>query len=319
MVTVFTNGIPSDSKMISAVGALVTYTPAPPHHRDADTHTHHHPHPHTDTHPHPDAHLHAHPHTDGHRHRDSNRDGYCLTNADQHTDRDRHGYAKRDPDGDGEPHADRYANPDPEPAEHAHANSPHRCPSAAAAATRPSTVAAAGWSGSSPTQASRRTATAYRSARQLCADGDPSCDFQPSTSGVCEFQVQVCLNNLDTHLPACIPGGLDSVTIQSPNPARTRNLALRAALAQDLAALQNALAHLLDPANPEAGYVNAPPLSAAQQNFCSAPFSIAVPVNVRPGRTSKRSVRLTTRSTSNSLVPRTHRSSLTLTCKSRPL
>lgn len=155
---------------------------------------------------------------------------------------------------------------------------------------------------------------------QICVDGDASCDFKSAEPGICEFQVVVCLNNHDPGLPACIPSGITSVNVLAPHPERARNGSLRAILATDLATLQAALLHLLDPSNPTAGYVNAPPLAASQQDFCSAPFAIDVPVDVRLTGTSRRSVALLTRSTDNRLpAPRRNLSNLKLTCISRPL
>jgi hypothetical protein len=132
---------------------------------------------------------------------------------------------------------------------------------------------------------------------QICRDGDPSCDFKPSVSGVCEFQVAVCLNNHDPALPACIPNGITSVVVLAPRPELARVSSLRDILADDLAAVQNATQHLLDPRNVAAGFVNAPPLDAAQQHFCSAPFAIQVPVDVSMTRRTRRSVSIVARST----------------------
>jgi cysteine-rich repeat protein len=152
---------------------------------------------------------------------------------------------------------------------------------------------------------------------QTCEAGDPTCDFNANTPGVCEFQVVVCLNNNDPSLPACTPNGISSVVALSPRPGLTSSPVVRGILAGDLAALQYALAHLLDPTNPATGYDYAPPLAAAQQNVCSAPFAIDVPVDTARRR-SQRRVALTTRSTDNSF-PRTRLdvSQLGLTCKWR--
>ena len=147
--------------------------------------------------------------------------------------------------------------------------------------------------------------------QQVCLDGDPSCDFKSATPGVCEFQVVVCLNNADPNLPVCTPNGLGAVTVRAPRPGQ----APPPGLVDPLAALQNALQHLLDPSNPGAGYSQAPPLSAAQQHFCSAPF--AIDVALTHGGT--RSLSLITRSTDLSL-PRAgvDTSRLKLTCMSNP-
>jgi len=153
---------------------------------------------------------------------------------------------------------------------------------------------------------------------QTCVDGDASCDFKPSEPGVCSFQVAVCLNESDPHLPACVPSGISSVTVRLPRPTTSRNAVLQTALTQDLGALQGALVHLLDPTNQEAGYVNAPPLTLPQENFCSAPFIVDVPVNVSSSRSNRRTVTLLTRSINGATTPRVALSRLKLTCKSLP-
>jgi len=149
---------------------------------------------------------------------------------------------------------------------------------------------------------------------QICRDDDPYCDFKAAEPGMCEFQVTLCLNG--SSLPACTPLGIATVDILSPRPSQTRNPILQAALARDLTALQGALTHLSDPSNPTGGYSFAPPLVPSQQDFCSAPFFVDVPVDIRPGRTGKRSVSLAMRSTPSGTAARSAVSKLKLTCKS---
>jgi len=151
---------------------------------------------------------------------------------------------------------------------------------------------------------------------QSCVDDDPSCDLKPGQRGVCSFHVAVCLNNSDPNLPLCQPAGIGSVTVRSPQPLGVRDTTLRTALTQDLSDLQGALSHLLDPLNAGAGYANAPPLTTTQQGFCSAPFSVDVPVTVRLTRSTRHSVSLLTRSINGS--GRVALSRLKLTCKSLP-
>jgi hypothetical protein len=52
----------------------------------------------------------------------------------------------------------------------------------------------------------------------------------------------------------------------------------------DKAALETALAALVDPANPGAGYTNAPPLAASQQNLCTAPMTMNLEVLLETDR-----------------------------------
>src|SRR5262249_16697047 len=84
------------------------------------------------------------------------------------------------------------------------------------------------------------------SARHACTDGDPTCDFERS-AGMCGFDVQVCLNNARTELPACTPNGISAVTILGPRPERGHTPLVRDILAADVAALQDAVQHLQNP------------------------------------------------------------------------
>ena len=149
---------------------------------------------------------------------------------------------------------------------------------------------------------------------QACEDGDPSCDFQPDVSGICEFHVMVCLNNADPDLPACIPGGVGSVDILSPRLRPALGQTYNAIMTNDIEALSSGLNHLRDPNDPTAFAVYSPPLGVTQEGFCSAPFAIQAMVSPRRNLPS---VTLKTRSTDNSF-PRRHIgvSQLQLTCKS---
>ena len=151
---------------------------------------------------------------------------------------------------------------------------------------------------------------------QTCQDDEPTCDFDPNSPGLCEFQVMVCLNNSDPQVATCLPNGIRRIAVLAPRGNRSRLPAVRDALAADAATLQDALQHLGDPRHPEAGYVNAPPLDAAQQNLCSAPFAIAVPLTVTKTSSGPRTISLIVRSTDYSLPRRrTDVSRLKLTCQ----
>lgn len=61
--------------------------------------------------------------------------------------------------------------------------------------------------------------------KQECTDGDPTCDFDGSTNGVCALDVAVCLNltdvrlvDPDTGLTACTPGSVATWQIKKPFP-----------------------------------------------------------------------------------------------------
>jgi cysteine-rich repeat protein len=144
--------------------------------------------------------------------------------------------------------------------------------------------------------------------RQECLDQDPSCDFD-RTPGRCRFVVATCLNNEDPNLNACTHSGVSSLSLK-PAP-RPSDPALRAVLEANVAAANDALTHLLDPSDGAGGYAHAPPLVAGERNFCSAPFSVDVPLGSRP----RYVVKLRTKSADGSLpLPRRQVSVLRLTC-----
>ena len=155
---------------------------------------------------------------------------------------------------------------------------------------------------------------------QVCLDGDPTCDLDPRP-GHCRFEVVVCANNSDPNLTRCIPNGIDHVDVL-PLPARLYRLPIIGQLAQtNTDKVKFALQHLLDPANPGAGYVVAPPLSVSQQGFCSAPMLI----DVLSGSSYRRESVLTRmKFKARSADTNTRRAKkvtaqLRLTCKARPL
>ena len=150
------------------------------------------------------------------------------------------------------------------------------------------------------------------SQNQACTDGDPSCDFQPATPGLCEFHVQVCLNNADPNLPACTPGGIGTVDVRAPRPRAALGAAAYAMLAADAEALQNALDHLQDPSDAAAHSIYSPPLNPTEQGFCSPTFAVQAMVSNRARRPS---VTLKTRSSDyNTLRRQISVSQLQLTC-----
>jgi len=55
-----------------------------------------------------------------------------------------------------------------------------------------------------------------RNRKVLCVDGDP-CDGGPCGDGVCDFQVRLCWDQNDPHLPQCIPPTtLDTLLLRGP-------------------------------------------------------------------------------------------------------
>ena len=148
---------------------------------------------------------------------------------------------------------------------------------------------------------------------QHCTDQDASCDAEP-TPGRCRFTVVACVANDDPAL-ACTPAGIASLTVLEPRPQQGHDAAAQALLTADQAAVVGAFQHLVDPADPGAGYTHAVPVPASARNLCSAPFAIDVPTT----GVSRATVHLTSRSV-DAAVPRhlTDRSKLRLTCATAP-
>jgi hypothetical protein len=152
--------------------------------------------------------------------------------------------------------------------------------------------------------------------KQTCHNADGTCDIgafdvtrapiPDLTPGLCRFQVVACVNNQDPDLPSCVPAGIASLTVLSPNPNRTTNPALQSVLRADRAALNAALNNFLDPRDADAGYTRGLSVPDTQQNLCSAPFEIDV--LARHSVTLKTSTRSTPSSPSAT-------SSLHLTCR----
>jgi cysteine-rich repeat protein len=152
------------------------------------------------------------------------------------------------------------------------------------------------------------------SQKQRCTDQDPACDADPAANR-CRFQVAVCMSNDDPALPSCAPAGIRKLALLAPKTTQSHDPTVQALLATDIASLQNAFAHLLDPLDPEAGYGNAVPVDVTRRNLCSAPFAIDVPVHGVP----KGTLRLMTRSTDASPSrAKTDSSTLMLTCAPAP-
>ena len=70
---------------------------------------------------------------------------------------------------------------------------------------------------------------------QACIDGDPTCDADGATDGVCTFHVSACLNVTDARLPACKPHNMSYIKIRRPNPLKPADNA-EGANGNDLAA-----------------------------------------------------------------------------------
>jgi len=147
---------------------------------------------------------------------------------------------------------------------------------------------------------------------QTCKDGDPTCDFKPETSGVCEFHLRVCLNNADPNLPACTPGGIGAVDVRAPQPRAAFGADAYAMLTADAEALQNALTHLQAPGESGGHSIYSPPLDPTEQGFCSGTFAVEAMVSNRSARPS---VTLKTRSSDYATLRRhISVSQLRLTC-----
>jgi hypothetical protein len=107
---------------------------------------------------------------------------------------------------------------------------------------------------------------------QVCEDGDPACDFDP-TPGRCRFAIAACLNNVDPNLPACVPAGVGSVQLFGPRRVRDAKDQLAT---ENVAKLTAALGQLLDPNRPEDWYTNTLPVAAGDHNFCTGTVLVDV-------------------------------------------
>src|SRR5206468_6729225 len=54
------------------------------------------------------------------------------------------------------------------------------------------------------------------STKQICVDGDPSCDFDP-TPGSCRFRLWTCLGGADARLD-CAATSVSSLSLTRPSP-----------------------------------------------------------------------------------------------------
>jgi cysteine-rich repeat protein len=61
---------------------------------------------------------------------------------------------------------------------------------------------------------------AFPSSTQSCIDGDPACDTDGASDGVCSFAVAACLASDDPRLPACQPQAVKQVNLRRPSLTR---------------------------------------------------------------------------------------------------
>lgn len=112
----------------------------------------------------------------------------------------------------------------------------------------------------------------FPSTVQRCIDGDPACDGDGASDGVCRFEVAGCLAADDPRLPECQPTGIADVTLKAPNPTKVTapaDVARAAALVQALTGLGVTV---------RAGStVVAPGAPVLGRDRCTAPMTMAVP------------------------------------------
>jgi hypothetical protein len=91
------------------------------------------------------------------------------------------------------------------------------------------------WLMSNPAGAAVMDKFGNPSFKQACTDGDPSCDFD-NTPGQCTFQMQLCVNMVDSRLPQCTSDTINSIEVLKPSAKDAINVnkpgegAIRAAL-----------------------------------------------------------------------------------------
>ncbi len=59
----------------------------------------------------------------------------------------------------------------------------------------------------------------FTNRKQICKDGDPSCDSDRTADGVCTFRVSFCLDQTDAALPSCSASGTTGYAVKKPIPA----------------------------------------------------------------------------------------------------
>jgi cysteine-rich repeat protein len=107
---------------------------------------------------------------------------------------------------------------------------------------------------------------------QRCVDGDPACDRDGLSDGQCLLEVGVCLAANDPRVPTCQPGGVDSVSLNAPNPL----LVTAPVDAANASALVQALATL--GVTVRAGTnVLVPGHAVTQRDACTTPVLLTVP------------------------------------------
>jgi len=121
--------------------------------------------------------------------------------------------------------------------------------------------------------------------RQVCADQDAGCDFDPEPEG-CEFRVVACLNVATPDLPNCTPRRIADLSIVAPRQRRqdTEDSASESEFAVALAAFTSA-------SSSASGTVLMPPLRADDVNVCSPPFAIRIALDGAARRSQKLAVR----------------------------
>lgn len=154
--------------------------------------------------------------------------------------------------------------------------------------------------------------------RVTCVDNDPSCDFDP-TEGVCGFRVATCFNNQSFLLPACTADDIASISVATPKFAPRLARDEHPTLINDtLSGLLATTSHLLDPANPDAGYSTAAPIRREQINVCSRATTITVPVALTSDVPTQRRIAMMIKTKGQGSDAPSSKAKLSLTCKPRP-
>lgn len=78
------------------------------------------------------------------------------------------------------------------------------------------------WTVEAPANTPFRDKRGFKSNKQTCTDGDPSCDYDGVADGNCTMRISMCMNNLDSRLPACTPTDLARFELRKPRPDASR-------------------------------------------------------------------------------------------------
>ncbi|GIW46016.1 MAG: hypothetical protein KatS3mg077_3298 [Candidatus Binatia bacterium] len=145
--------------------------------------------------------------------------------------------------------------------------------------------------------------------RVACTDGDPSCDRDGESNGVCTIPLRLCVNNRDPRSPTCFASGISIVDIRKPPSSSTDPVDV--ANASLLATLFGSGGFGLTVYR--SGVLAEVGRAVFTLNHCSAEITLAVPLRTtaRGAKSASRRMRILAAATNGALDV----DSLTLSCR----